>query len=61
MFTNKYYKRESSPKQIFSPIFGAENYSIFIKKWSGYWDEFYCSISSCDVVLWTELITKKGF
>ena len=34
---------------------------LFVKKWSGYWDEFYCSISSCDVVLWTELITKKAF
>ena len=39
---------------------GAENYLIFVKKWSGGWDEIYCSISTCDVVLWTELITKKG-
>ena len=34
---------------------------FFVKKWSGGWDDIYCSISSCDVVLWTELITKKGF
>ena len=40
---------------------GAENYLIFVKKWSGGWDEIYCSISTCDVVLWTELITIKGF
>ena len=35
--------------------------SVFVKKWSADWDEFYCPISSCDVVLWTDLITKKGF
>ena len=50
-----------NPKQKFSHVFGAENCSIFVKKWSGGWDEFYCSISSCDVVLGTELITKKCF
>ena len=45
----------SSPKQKFSHAFGAENYLIFVKKWSGGWDKIYRSISSCDVVLWTEL------
>ena len=47
--------------KIYSHVFSAENYAIFVKKWSADWDEFYCPISSCDVVLWTDLITKKGF